>query len=118
MGDALRISGQIRVHGCINSSDCGSCVCRACKQAPQITRSVALLAGSKFAEPFNAIRAVQPAREKYFAYAVGQISATTRAIPARKRGVSRSSRTLGRDAVDAAAHETSVADAYGEVVWS
>jgi hypothetical protein len=32
-----------------------------------VTRSIALLAGSKFAKPFNAIRAVQPAREKYSA---------------------------------------------------
>jgi len=35
-----------------------------------------------------------------------------------KRGVSRSSRTLGRDAVDAAALLTNGAKADGEVVWS
>ena len=35
-----------------------------------------------------------------------------------QEGRSRSSRTLGWDAVDAAARETSATDAYGEVVWS
>jgi hypothetical protein len=34
-----------------------------------------------------------------------------------KRGVSRSSRTLERDAMDALARKTRRAEAYGEVVW-
>jgi hypothetical protein len=43
---------------------------------------------------------VQPHSQKYFAGAVGQIKTRTPAVPARKRGV-RTSRTLGRDAMDA-----------------
>jgi hypothetical protein len=35
-----------------------------------------------------------------------------------QRGVSRTSRTSGQDAVDAAARETGDANADGEVVWS
>jgi hypothetical protein len=67
---------------------------------------------------------VQPPREKYFAFAVGQINSTSHAILSRKRGASRSSRTLVRDAVDAEvsgariARWTNGADADGEVVWS
>ena len=46
---------------------------------------------------------VQPHFEKYFHSLQTQISSLFRAIPAHKGGVSRSSRTLGGDAVDAAA---------------
>src|SRR5450631_2061735 len=46
---------------------------------------------------------VQSPLQKYFASPVGQIISTNSRIPSRKRGVSRSSRTLERDAVDAAA---------------
>ena len=44
---------------------------------------------------------VQPFPQKFFTFAVGQISGISPAVPAHLRGVSRSSRTLGRDAVDA-----------------
>jgi hypothetical protein len=40
------------------------------------------------------------------------------AILSREEGRRPSSRTLGQDAVDAAAQLTSGADAYGEDVWS
>ena len=40
------------------------------------------------------------------------------AVPPQMRGVSRSSRTLVRDAMDAMCHETSDAVADGEIVWS
>ncbi len=43
--------------------------------------SVALLAGSKFAKPFNVIRAVQPGAQKYFAQPVGQIIAIVWPVP-------------------------------------
>jgi hypothetical protein len=46
-----------------------------------------------------------------------QISGISRAVPARTRGVSRSSRTLGRDAVDAWRDGRSALGADGEVVW-
>jgi hypothetical protein len=39
-------------------------------------------------------------------------------VPSHTRGVSRSSRTLVRDAMDAMRHETSDAVADGEIVWS
>ena len=60
---------------------------------------------------------VQPLREKYFAGAVGQIKTRTPAVPARKRGV-RTSRTLGRDAMDAMAPLTMALVADGKAVWS
>src|SRR6516225_8745024 len=47
-----------------------------------------------------------------------QIRAIIRAFRVRKRGASRSSRTLGRDAMDAIDHETNDFIADGEVVWS
>src|SRR6267142_5723318 len=46
---------------------------------------------------------VQPLAQKYFAFAVGQITDLTPRVPPHYRGVSRSSRTRGADAVDAAA---------------
>jgi hypothetical protein len=46
---------------------------------------------------------VQSHLQKYFASPVGQIISTTLRIPPHHRGVSRSSRTRGADAVDAAA---------------
>ena len=46
---------------------------------------------------------VQWASKKYFASPVGQIISTNSAVPPHNRGVSRSSRTRGADAVDAAA---------------
>jgi hypothetical protein len=62
--------------------------------------------------------------KKIFRFFRTQISSTTRAIPSRKRGASRSSRTLGtgcggRDSVRRANSAwTNDAEAYGEVVWS
>src|SRR5258707_1022424 len=46
---------------------------------------------------------VQPCAQKYFALPVGQIISTDSGHPVPKEGVSRSSRTLGWDAVDAKA---------------
>jgi hypothetical protein len=46
---------------------------------------------------------VQPHFKKYFRFLQTQIISLSLAIPSRLRGVSRSSRTLGWDAVDAAA---------------
>src|SRR5205814_1212333 len=47
-----------------------------------------------------------------------QISLTFPVVRLTKRGVSRSSRTLRRDAMDAAAHETNAPAADGKAVWS
>ena len=46
---------------------------------------------------------VHPLAQKYSAFAVGQITDLTLRVPPHNRGVSRSSRTRGADAVDAAA---------------
>ena len=46
---------------------------------------------------------VQWADQKYFAFPFGRNIFMDSAVPPKQRGVSRSSRTLGRDAVDAAA---------------
>jgi hypothetical protein len=46
---------------------------------------------------------VQPHFQKYSRFLPTQITGLFRAVPSRERGVSRSSRTLGWDAVDAAA---------------
>src|SRR5216684_201540 len=46
---------------------------------------------------------VQWASKKYFASRIGRNSFMDSCVPPKQRGVSRSSRTLGRDAVDAAA---------------
>jgi hypothetical protein len=63
----------------------------------------ALRAGTNFLNASKLICAVQPCAKKEMASRETQISPRTRAIPARKRGVSRSSRTLGWVAVDAKA---------------
>jgi hypothetical protein len=65
---------------------------------------------------------VQPLPQKFFAFLPTQITCVFTAIPA-LWGVSPSSRTLGRDAMDAAAsgalwRAANDADADGEVVWS
>src|SRR6266852_1040509 len=57
----------------------------------------------KFSFGINAIPPVQSCRKKEIASRFPQIKSITVAIPSRERGVSRSSRTLVRDAVDAAA---------------
>jgi hypothetical protein len=66
----------------------------------------------------NPIPPVQPHRKKYFPSRFPQINSISPAIPSHMRGVSRSSRTLERDAVDADALWTNGAGADGEVVWS
>jgi hypothetical protein len=63
----------------------------------------ALRANKKFLNHFKLICPVQSRSEKESCSRDTQISLTTPAIPARKRGVSRSSRTLGRAAVNARA---------------
>jgi|GraSoiStandDraft_36_1057302.scaffolds.fasta_scaffold410691_1 hypothetical protein len=63
----------------------------------------ALRVNRKFLNHFKLICPVQSCGKKEIGSRETQISLTTRAIPARKRGVSRSSRTLGRAAVDAKA---------------
>jgi hypothetical protein len=60
-----------------------------------LTHPGALRANKKFPNHFKLICLVQPRAKNQFASRVTQISPRTPAIPARKRGVSRSSRTLG-----------------------
>ena len=68
--------------------------------------------------------AVHTQSQKYSASRLTRLKSTTPAIPSHKRGVSRSSRTLGtgcdgRGSVRRAnSARTNGADAYGEVVWS
>jgi hypothetical protein len=61
---------------------------------------------------------VHPSREKFPASVLTQIIGLSPAIPSHQRGVSRSSRTLVRDTMDASAPLTNGADADGEAVWS
>src|SRR5579872_4218825 len=61
---------------------------------------------------------VKPRIEKYFAFAVGQITATTQRILSHQEGRSRSSRNAGQGAVDAEVPTTNGAEAYGEDAWS
>jgi hypothetical protein len=58
---------------------------------------------ANFPSNFKAIPHVQTGSKKYSAFHVGQINFIPRAIPSRSEGRWPSSRTLGRDAVDAAA---------------
>jgi len=62
--------------------------------------------------------AVQPLFQKDFSSPRTQIKIISAAVPAHMRGVSRSSRTLARDAVDADVLRTNGTEADGEVVWS
>ncbi len=55
-----------------------------------------------FFKPINVIWVVQSFAEKYFAFRFPQISVINIASRPTERGVSRSSRTLVRDAMDAA----------------
>jgi len=71
-----------------------------------------------FANPFNLIWPVQSCAQKHFAFHQAQIGGLSRHPGLATRGVSRSSRHVRRDAVDASARETSAAGADGEVVWS
>ena len=65
--------------------------------APDLQQSANLLSR------INVIWVVQSPHEKYFACAVGQITSTSFSHPVSQEGRWPSSRTLGRDAVDAAA---------------
>jgi hypothetical protein len=57
---------------------------------------------------------VQPLPKKYFAFPVGQIKSTTRAVPSRKRGVAHVI-NAGRDAVDAGgARDVRTASAFAK----
>jgi len=80
----------------------------------------AVIGAAKTARRANHQRPVQPASEKYFAFAVGQISATSSRHPAplKEGRFAIVTERWVRDAVDAAVHETSATVAYGEVVWS
>jgi len=95
-------------------------------------------AKTDFFNPFNLICPVQSGAQKESVFWTPQISPTTPAILSRKRGVSRSSRTLGqgcggRESAARAmrsqgglsgsrersrARKTSGAIAYGKAVWS
>ena len=66
----------------------------------------------------NVILPVQSHSKKYFPSRFPQIKSISTPVPSHMRGVSRSSRTLERDAMDAGALLTNGADADGEVVWS
>jgi hypothetical protein len=57
---------------------------------------------------------VQPLPQKHFAFSETKI----RTVPSSQEGGSRSSRTLRRDAVDAAVSRDERTDADGEGVWS
>ena len=77
-----------------------------------------LRAKRKFLRRIKLIWPVQSHSQKYFPSRLTQITSISLAVPSHMRGVSRSSRTWKRDAVDAAARLTKRADADGEVVWS
>src|SRR5258708_4370988 len=65
--------------------------------------AVRLLQKTDLLSRFNVICPVQSPCEKYSYFRAPQISSRNRVISSPTRGVSRSSRTLGWDAVDAAA---------------
>jgi hypothetical protein len=71
-----------------------------------------------FLNRFSLIWAVQSLIKKDSGFPNTQITCISLAIPFHLRGVSRSSRTLERDAVDVDAPLTNGVDADGEVVWS
>jgi hypothetical protein len=72
-----------------------------------------------FVRGFNVIWVVQSPSQKYFACAVGQISATDSRVLTHQRGASRSSRTLGAGCDGRASRvRRTLLVAYGEVVWS
>jgi transposase len=64
---------------------------------------IVVRARPKLLKRINVICPVQSPLQKYFASPVGQIISTSSRHPTPQRGVSRSSRTRGADAVDAAA---------------
>jgi hypothetical protein len=71
-----------------------------------------------FPKRFNAIPPVQPPREKFSAFAVGQITFINSPRPVPREGRLAIVTDAGRDAVDADAPITNGAEADGEVVWS
>jgi hypothetical protein len=71
-----------------------------------------------FTSRIKANQPVQPFLKKYSDFPKPQITFMSPAVRSRKEGRWPSSRTLGPDAVDAAALLTNSADADGEVVWS
>jgi hypothetical protein len=60
---------------------------------------------------------VKSGGQKYFAFAVGQISGMTNAILSHHEGRSRSSRNAGQGAMDAEVPLTNGTEAYGEDAW-
>jgi hypothetical protein len=73
---------------------------------------------SNFLNRIKLFLPVQSRLQKDFSSPQTQITFKTPDVPPIQRGVSRSSRTLVRDAMDAAALLTNSANADGEVVWS
>jgi hypothetical protein len=81
-------------------------------------RCIALSRREKFLRRIKTILPVQPCRKKYFAFRRSQITGVFAAVPPHLRGVSRSSRTWMRDAVDADGALTNALEADGKDVWS
>jgi len=86
--------------------------------ASSLARFTDLRETANLLDRINLICPVQSFSKKYFASLFPQITSISPVILSHMRGVSRSSRTLVRDAVDAAALLTNGAKADGEVVWS
>jgi hypothetical protein len=79
----------------------------------------AMRGGRKISFSFNLIWVVQSPSAKIFSFPFDPNHFTVARIPAHTRGVSRSSRTLDRDAMDASGAADESADlADGEAVWS
>src|SRR5215469_18098702 len=94
---------------------CNSCECRLDCAAG--SPSIGMRAKGIFLRRFNLIWVVQWYAQKHFAFHRPQIGGYSRHPGFATRGVSRSSRHVRRDAVDAMAHKTNAAIADGEVVW-
>jgi hypothetical protein len=72
---------------------------------------------ANFVSRFKLIRAAGPSSQKIFVYE-NQKLCMMGASRSRKGGASRSSRNVGRDAMDVLAQLTNAADTDGEGVWS
>jgi hypothetical protein len=79
---------------------------------------IALREKSNLSNGFNLIWVVQSQGEKYFASVFPKSMFPSSYPASTKRGVSRSSRTWRRDAMDAMSQQTNDDVADGEVVWS
>jgi hypothetical protein len=77
-----------------------------------------VLVNSNLLKQFNLIWVVQSRSRKYFASRFGRNSFIASIIPPRQEGVSRSSRNVERDVMDADVPLTNGTDADGEAVWS